>query len=176
MLNYNPAESGGGVLDMNLRFLTKVFGSLLVVLNLTGCSNDLQVEDLAVAKMPVSEMQSTLYLPLNADKPGSFVNVQNYLVPGKYTLVQFFSPYDGVSPLIEQQLVQLSQSRQDLAIRTVNVNRPDVEGIDWQSPALQMARVTKLPFYMIYDPARNLRAQSRPAEEQVKQWLSAPPR
>ncbi|MBY0552389.1 MAG: hypothetical protein K2W95_34230 [Candidatus Obscuribacterales bacterium] len=159
---------------MNLRYPIHALGTLLMVLTLTGCSNDLQVEDLAVAKMPVSEMQATNYLPLNADKPGSFVTVQNYLVPGKYTLVQFFSPYDGVSPLIEQQLIQLSQSRQDLAIRTVNVNRPDVQGIDWQSPALQMARVSKLPFYMIFDPARNLRAQSRPAEEQVKQWLSAP--
>lgn len=160
MYNYNPAESGGSVLDMNLRSLSNVFGALFIVLILTGCSNDLQVEDLAVAEIPVSEMQATNYLPLNSDKPGSFVNVQNYLVPGKYTLVQFFSPYDGFSPLIEQQLVQLSQSRQDLAIRAVNVNRPDIQGIDWQSPALQMARVTKLPFYMIYHHARNLRAVS----------------
>ena len=61
-------------------------------------------------------------------------------------------------------------------MRTVNVNRPEVQdGIDWQSPILDGAGIQKLPYFQIYDPARSLRAQARPAFEQVSQWVQSLP-
>ncbi len=144
-----------------------------VTVLLTACSQGQPVDDLAVAKIPISEMQATGYLALNADKPGAFVTVQNYLVPGKYTLVHYFSPYDGVSAGLESQLIQLTQVRSDIAVRTVNINRPEVKSIDWQSPALENAGIQKLPYFQIFDPSQNLRAQARPAYEQVSQWIQS---
>lgn len=162
---------------MNPSFRDKAWLSVLAftLAILTACSPQQVVDDLAVAKMPISEMQATNYLPLNADKPGKFVNVQNYLVPGKYTIVHYFSPYDGVSSNLEPRLVQLTQIRTDIAVRTVNINRPEVQGIDWQSPVLENARIQKLPYFQIYDPAQSLRAQARPAYEQVSQWVQSLP-
>lgn len=146
---------------------------LLFTLLLTACSGHDAGDDVAVAKLPIGEIQATNYLPLNPDKPGTPVTVRRYLVPGKYNIVGYFSPYDGVSTTLGPQLLQLTQVRNDLAVRTVNVNRPDVQGIDWQSPILQGAQIQKLPYFEIYDPVQNLRARGRPAYEQVSQWVKS---
>jgi len=146
----------------------------LITLGLTACSQDAPVDDVAVASMPLSEMQATSYLPLNPDKPGTPVTIQNYFVPGKYNVVVFFSPYDGLSQNLEPQLIQLTQVRNDIAVRTVNVNRPEAtEGIDWQSPVLSESGIQKLPYFQIYDPSGSLRAQARPAYEQIMQWVQS---
>lgn len=139
---------------------------------LTACSlrHD-DEDDLAVAKLSKSQMQATNFLPLNADKPGSQLDVRRYLTPGKYTIVAYLSPYDEPSTSLEPRLVQLSQVRNDIAVRTVNINRPGVEGVDWQSPIMQNTQIQKLPYFLIYDPAQNLRAKGRPAYEGVMQWL-----
>ncbi len=139
---------------------------------LAGCSpkHD-EVDDLAVSKMPTDMMQATSYLPLNPDKPGTPVDVQRYLVPGKYTLVEFFSPYDGPSMSLEPQLMQLAQNNRNVSVRTVNINRPGVQGIDWQSPIVEAAQIQSLPYFVIYDPRQALRAKGRPAYEQVRQWV-----
>lgn len=139
---------------------------------LTGCgAKEEALDDVAVAKMPRADMQATSFLPLNQDNPGAYVTVERYLVPGKYTVVAFFSAYDGVSPQLIPWLTQLTQVRQDIAVRTIDVNRPGAQGIDWQSPVLDGSGITKLPYFQIYDPSQSLRAQARPAYEQVSQWV-----
>jgi len=141
---------------------------------LFGCSSH-EGDELAVAKMPKSQMQATSFLPLNDDKPGTPVDVQRYTVPGKYTIVEYFSPYDGPSANLAQQLARLCQVRRDLAVRIVNINRPEVQQVDWESPVIQYARIQKLPFVQIYDPGQSLRAQGRPAYQQVIEWVRALP-
>lgn len=137
----------------------------------TACSLVQQADDLAVAKMPVEQLQATGYLPLNNDKPGASLHVERYLVPGKYTIVEYFSPYDAPSANLASQLAQLSAARPDLAVRTVNINRPEIQGVDWQSPIAQEMQLQTLPYVQIFDPGRNLRAQARPALTQVMQWV-----
>jgi hypothetical protein len=141
---------------------------------LSACSSH-NGDELAVAKMPKSQMQATEFLRLNEDKPGTPVDVQHYLVPGKYTIVEYLSPYDGLSVNIEQRLAQLCQVRRDIAVRIVNINRPEVQQVDWESPVIQYARIQKLPFIQIYDPNQSLRAQGRPAYQQVIEWVRALP-
>src|SRR5262249_41008779 len=128
-----------------------------------------------VARMPIAEMQATGFLLLNEDKPGMPLHVTRYLVPGKYTVVGYLSPYDDASTSIEPRLAKLTEVRRDVAVRIVNVNRSEVESIDWQSPIMQDLQIQKLPYYEIYDPSQNLRARGRPAYEQVVQWTQALP-
>jgi len=139
---------------------------------LAACSpKPQQVDDLAVAKLPIEQMHATNFLPLNADKPGTPVDVQRYLVPGKYTLVGYLSRHDGPSVRLEPRLVKLAQVRNDLAVRIVYVDRPGMQSIDWQSPVIQGMGLLTLPYFQIYDQSRNLRAKARPAYEQVTQWV-----
>jgi hypothetical protein len=156
---------------------TAQFFQVLLVLAIAGtclasCSaSQPQGYGLAVEKMDRQEMLSTNYLPLNADKPGTPVDPVLYTVPGKFTLVEYFSPYDQDCVNLDPLLVQLAQTRTDLAIRTINVNRPDVQGIDVDSPIMQYMQIQKLPYFQIYDTTQALRAQARPAYEQVMQWV-----
>lgn len=131
--------------------------------------------DLAVAKMDRQEMLSTSYLPLNDDKPGTPVDPVLYTVPGKFTIVEYFSPYDQECVNLEPLLMQLAQNRTDLAIRTINVNRPEVQSLDVESPIMQYMQIQKLPYFQIYDTRQTLRAQARPAYEQVMQWVQPAP-
>lgn len=137
---------------------------------LVACSVE-KPDDIAVAKMPKEKMQATNFLPLNPDNPGAQLHVERYLVPGKYTIVAFFSPYDAPSMGLARKVYQLSQTRSDIAVRTVNINRPGVQGVDWQSPIVQYDQIRTLPYFVIYDPAQGLRAKGRPAYEGVMQWL-----
>ncbi len=156
----------------NRATLTFSISAITALAMLTGCYPHPDAPDqVAVASMPVEERQAINFLALNDDKPGAFVTVQRYLVPGKYTIIHFYSPYDGESAGILPQLAQLAQTRSDIAVRTVNVNRPEIQGVDIESPALEGTEVQKLPYFQIYDPQQRLRAQARPAYEQISQWI-----
>lgn len=144
--------------------------AITLAILLSSCSHQ-PGDDLAVAKKPASQLQATPYLALNDDRPGTPVDVQQYLVPGKYTIVYYYSPYSSPNDDFRQSLAQLVQARQELAVRTVNVNRPEVQSVDWDSPVVQGARLNALPYFFIFDPKQNLRAHGRPAYEQILQWI-----
>src|SRR5689334_11205937 len=67
---------------------------------LTACASE-RGSNLAIDKLTVEQQQATNFLPLNPDSPGTPVEVVNYLVPGKYTIVAYFSPRDEKSVEIE---------------------------------------------------------------------------
>lgn len=156
-----------------IRKSSQVLLALLIAgVCLASCSQPQeQGYDLAVAKMDRQEMLSTNYLALNADKPGTPVDPVLYTVPGKFTIVEYFSPYDQDCVNLAPLLLQLSQTRTDIAIRTINVNRPEVQAVDVDSPIMQYMQIQKLPYFQIYDTRQSLRAQARPAYEQVLQWV-----
>jgi len=149
-------------------FLVVLLASLTI---LSACSHQEMMSELAVAKMPKSELQAMNFLPLNGDRPGTPVDVENYLVPGKYTIVAYLSPYDAKSVSLEPRLIQLCQVRNDIAVRTVNINRPEIQGIDWGSPIAQSMQIQTLPYFLIFEPSQRLRAKGRAAYEGVMQFL-----
>lgn len=171
-------EKGVGALRRSTMRPGGLVASLLVlsvlalpVLALAGCSSGEETRSLAVDRISESEIQSMGYLELNEDQPGECFNIGNYLVPGKFNVVFLYSPYDEQSMSIKQQLPYLAKARDDLAIRTVNVNRPNVQGIDWKSPIVQVEGLNSLPYVRIFDPSLSMRAHGRPAREQLMQWL-----
>lgn len=148
--------------------LTTLLATASIVL-LSSCGSS--YEPLAVDKLPKEQVQSEPLLALNEDKPGAAVNVQNYLAGGKYTLVEYYSPYSPECSELQQGINQLPQMYNFLAVRTVNINRPGVQGVDFQSPAAQELGLTTVPYFYIYEANKSLRAHGRPAREQVMQWL-----
>ncbi len=143
-----------------------------VSITLSACTRAETVgSDLAVARIPKSELQATAFVQLNEDKPGTPVEVREYLVPGKHTIVGYLSAYDDHSLDIEPKLLKLTEQRNDLAVRIVDVNRPEFKAVDWESPIVQELRIQSLPYFEIYDPAQEMRAHGRPAYEQVAQWI-----
>ena len=68
-------------------------------------------------------------------------------------------------------MAKLAAKRPDLAIKKVNINRPEVKGIDWHSPLAQQYQIRQVPYFMIFSPQGKLVAQGRDAVGTVQGWL-----
>jgi thiol-disulfide isomerase/thioredoxin len=90
---------------------------------------------------------------------GEEIDLKDYMVTGQTTVFDFFSQYcppcREVSPLLEQ----LDQRRPDITVVKVDVNRPNVAGIDWQSPVVQQFDLHSLPHFKVYAPNGTLQAE-----------------
>jgi thiol-disulfide isomerase/thioredoxin len=118
---------------------------------------------------------------------GEPVNLTDYLVPGKTTVFDFTSEYCPPCRGYDQPLVKLHQQRSDVAVVKVDINRPDVKKIDWQSPVAQQFVMRSIPHFKVYGPDGQLVAEDKlvigpdgkvasrasPARIMVDQWLAA---
>jgi thiol-disulfide isomerase/thioredoxin len=107
----------------------------------------------------------------NHGNPGEALDVNSLVVKGKTTLIDFYSPYCPPCVRMAPLLAKLAKKRSDLALKKVNINRPEVNGIDWRSPLAQQYQLRQVPFFMIFNPQGQLVAQGREAIETVGGWL-----
>jgi len=107
----------------------------------------------------------------NAANPGQTLDLKSLPVKGKSTLLDFYSPYCPPCMAMAPVLDKLAQKRPDLAIRRININRPEVKGIDWRSPLAQQLTLRAVPHFMIFDPRGQLVAEGKAAIPQLKSWL-----
>lgn len=107
----------------------------------------------------------------NAGRGGETLDLKPLLTDGKINLIDFYSPFCPPCVQLAPVMEQLAAKRPDLAIHKVNINRPDVRGIDWRSPLVQQYQIRSVPFFMIFSPQGKLVAQGPGAVEQVKSWL-----
>lgn len=107
----------------------------------------------------------------NAANPGQTLDLQSLAVKGKPTLIDIYSPFCppclALAPVIEK----LAAKRPDLAIKRVNINRQEVQGIDWRSPLAQQYKIRQVPYFMIFNPLGQLVAEGQGAIPQVESWL-----
>jgi len=108
----------------------------------------------------------------NTGREGQPIDLKSLPVKGKTTVVDIFSPYcppcERLAPLLEQ----LARKRPELAIKKVNIQRPEVQGkIDWQSPLAKQLGLRSIPHFMIFDQKGKLAAQGKEAMQQVLGWL-----
>ena len=107
----------------------------------------------------------------NAGNPGQTLDVKSLSVKGKTTLIDFYSPFCPPCVRLAPIMAQLAKKRPDLALKKVNINRPEVKGIDWRSPLAQQHQIRQVPYFMIFSPQGQLVAQGREAAETVERWL-----
>ena len=109
----------------------------------------------------------------NAGNPGQTLDVKSLLAQGKTTLIDFYSPFCPPCVRLAPIMARLAAKRPDLAIKKVNINRPEVKGIDWRSPLAQKYQIRQVPYFMVFSPQGKLVAQGREAAETVERWLKA---
>ena len=107
----------------------------------------------------------------NSGRGGETLDLQTLRVTGKTTLIEFYSPFcppcERLAPLLEE----LAKKRADLAVKKVNINRPEVKGIDWRSPLAQQYKIRSVPYFIIFSP-KGKAAEGRAATKQVQDWLA----
>lgn len=104
---------------------------------------------------------------------GEQIVLENYIVPGKTTIVDFTSEYCGPCRELAPRLEALSQRRDDIYVVKVDLNRPGHVGIDWQSPVARQFSLRSIPYLRIYGPNGQLQAEGAAARQQVTAWCEA---
>ncbi len=107
---------------------------------------------------------------INLVRGNTEVKLEDHLVRGKVTVVDFYADWCGPCRSLAPQLERLAASDPDIALVKINI-------IDWRSPVARQFGITAIPRVQVYDPWGKLVGTSvgvRPQEIQgyVKQAKS----
>jgi thiol-disulfide isomerase/thioredoxin len=101
---------------------------------------------------------------------GQEFNIADYTVPGVTTIFDFYSqfcpPCRAIAPLVKK----LHESRPDLAVVEVDINRPGLKAIDWESPVAKEFQLDSIPHFKIFGPDGKKIAEGDDAREMVIAW------
>lgn len=68
-------------------------------------------------------------------------------------------------------LESLANRKSEIKVRKANINRPEVQGIDFQSPLAQQYVKGGVPYFQIYDPNGQVIAEGfEQGTEQIMKW------
>jgi thiol-disulfide isomerase/thioredoxin len=101
---------------------------------------------------------------------GRKVKLADYLVHGKTTVFDFYSEYCPTCRALAPSLKKLHATRDDLCFVFVDINRPGVKGIDWDSPVSLQYNLPSTPQFKVYAPDGKLEAEGPAAYEMIKKW------
>lgn len=90
---------------------------------------------------------------------GETVNLADYLVPGKTVIFDFTSKYCPPCRFYDEPLHKLHLERDDLVVVKVDINRPGVKRIDWDSPVARQFGLQSIPQFKVYGPDGKLVAE-----------------
>jgi thiol-disulfide isomerase/thioredoxin len=118
---------------------------------------------------------------LKGEKPiriaqGQLVDLNEFLVPGKFTVFDFTSEYLPVCRAYAEPLYLLHQRRRDVAVVRVDIDRSEIHRTDWESPVAQQYGIHGLPHFKVYDRTGKLLADDvsgdRRAFSLVNTWIN----
>lgn len=108
----------------------------------------------------------------NADKPGSAIELDNFLAKDKPTVLFIHSPHCPPCKALEPRIEQLSDKKNDIKIVDVLLDAPSDAGIGFTSPAGNQFEAYSVPMFVIYDKNGKRTAQSKKARKQIDTWLT----
>lgn len=102
---------------------------------------------------------------------GQPVTLTDYCIPGRTTVFDFYSDFCGPCVQVAPLLERLHQTRDDIVVVKVDINRPGVKGIDWRSPVAQQYGMRSIPHFKVYGPDGKLMAEDRPPQARARQLV-----
>jgi len=83
---------------------------------------------------------------------GERVDISRNLVPGKYTIVDFYADWCVQCAKMDPILKGLTRSHADIAVRKINI-------VNWDTPVVAQYQITYLPYLHLYGPSGALLAE-----------------
>lgn len=111
-------------------------------------------------------------MPLSISQ-GQKVELADFLIKDRTTIFEFTSEYCPPCRAYADPLYQLHRRGNDLAVVKVDINRPEVHRIDWQSPVAQQYELRSIPYFKIYGPNAKLIAEGQAARRMVDDWIAS---
>lgn len=121
----------------------------------------------AKVKPTITELKEGNSRQINSDNPGEQINIADHKVSGHFTIFDFYSEHCGPCMRIAPELLELTKQRPDIAVRSLNVDRPGTQGIDWSSPLCSQYDIHSLPHFIIMNASGKTIAQGRSASEKI---------
>lgn len=90
---------------------------------------------------------------------GQELDIKEFLVPGKTTIVDLFSVYCGWCKKYAPKLAAMAQTRPDVAIVEFDINRPEAKRIDYASAFSKQYDVRGVPQLKAFGPEGELIAE-----------------
>lgn len=107
----------------------------------------------------------------NPGRGGEALEIKSLLSRDRTTVFDFYSPYCPPCMALAPMLEQLAAKRPELTIVKVNINRPEVQGIDWKSPLAQQYGLKSVPNFKIFNAQGKLLAEGPQALKIILDWL-----
>jgi thiol-disulfide isomerase/thioredoxin len=108
-----------------------------------------------------------------AFRPGEQADIEKLAHYGKITIFDFYSEYCPPCRMISPRLEKLDRKREDIVVVKMNINRKNVQGIDWNSPLARQYDLRSIPYFIIYGPDGKLTHEGNSATQRVAQLLTA---
>lgn len=102
---------------------------------------------------------------------GERIEIADYLVPGQTVIVNFTSEFCPPCVAMAPHLTKLAEQRADILLVNVDINRPGVRGLDWQSPVAQQHGIRGVPYFKVFGPDGEIVADGAPARAMVLEWI-----
>lgn len=102
---------------------------------------------------------------------GEKTDIKQFVVADKTTLIDFFSEYCPPCKRLSTELRKLVELKADLVVIKIDVNRPGVKKIDFDSPVATQYQLEKLPTLMIFEPGKDKPQTGDDASGTVAHWL-----
>ncbi len=102
---------------------------------------------------------------------GDPIDLAPHLVQGQINVIDFYSEFCPPCRRIAPHLRQMDAERSDITVIQVDINRPGVNGIDWQSPVARQFKLQSVPYFRVYDAQGRLLAEGRQAYEMVVGYI-----
>ena len=102
---------------------------------------------------------------------GQEIDLADYAVEGQSVVFDFMSDYCPPCKQIAPYMDRLHAESSAVTVVKVDINRPGVRGIDWQSPVAAQYRLSSIPHFKVMDDEGNLVAEGDQAWEMVVGWL-----
>jgi thiol-disulfide isomerase/thioredoxin len=104
---------------------------------------------------------------------GQKVELSQFLVKGRITIFDFTSEYCPPCRAYADPLYQLHRQRTDLAVVKVDINRPEIHRIDWESPVAEQYEIRSIPYFKVFGSDGKLIAEGPAARRIVDEWLTS---
>ena len=110
--------------------------------------------------------------PIKIVSHGEPIDIEEHLVPGKTNIVDFCSKFCPPCMRLGEVMDPVVAASDDLFLLKVDINRPGVQGIDWDSPVAAQYKLRSIPYMRVYGPDGVLIAEGDKAREKVAELLA----
>ena len=156
------------------QFLGRRLGGVFAVLLVAACSGGSGADQASAGAAGEAQEASSATKPIRISQ-GAEVDIREYAVAGEFTVFDFMSDYCPPCQRIAPWMDRLHNEREGVTVVKVDINRPGVRGIDWQSPVAAQYRLSSIPHFKVVDADGKLVAEGDQAWQMLVAWLEQLP-